>query len=184
LISLDSDLHPSIHLCMTRSSSMGSPASPASTDSRRTSILRPTTNAWPTRAWGSFSLSGTRWLRSLPLPSSTKTFDGSNRPRHFPLMRGHHLAARGSHTPSVTVPTPPSSTASVYLLSMFFCLCVCFWAFLLLLLLIYPCFGVWVLVTLYASQITFIGDPDFFGIRATNHWARNFGSIAPTYFHS
>jgi hypothetical protein len=105
---------------MTRSSSMGLPASPASTAGRRSSILHPRTDAWPTRAWGSFSLSGAWWLRSPPLPFSAKIFGGASRRRHFPLMRGHHSGARGSHAPSVPVPTPPSSTASVYLLSMFF----------------------------------------------------------------
>jgi hypothetical protein len=41
-------------------------------------------------------------------------------------------------------------------------LCVCFWAFLLHLPpLVHHCNGVWVIVTQYTSQITFIGDPRF-----------------------
>jgi hypothetical protein len=127
---LDSDLRSSVHFYMTHSSSMGLSVSTASTDGCRIPNLRSHTNGWPTHAMGSFSLSGTWRPRS---PSSATTFGGSRQHRRFPLMRGYHSAARGSHALSVMAPIPPSSIATVYLMSMFlylFFFLVYFWTFL------------------------------------------------------
>jgi hypothetical protein len=158
---LDSDLRPSIHLCMTHTSSMGSSASFASTDGRCTSILHPRTGAWPTRAWGSFSLSGAWWLRSPPLPSSAQTFGGSSRRRLFLLMRGHFFAARGSHAPSGLAPIPPHSIGYLLFMLLFLYFFVYFWAYLFFLHVILCCYCVWSLWVLYKHLTTLTGGPDF-----------------------
>jgi hypothetical protein len=140
---------------------MDSPASPTSTDSWLFPNHRLRTGAWPPSTREFFSHSGVWRLRPLPSPSFAKAISGSRRNRLVLLLRGCLSAARGSHVPSVTAPTPPSTFYLLFILLSLYFFLVYFWAFLYLSLPhVHLCLCVWVLKDLYIHQTTLTGGSD------------------------